>query len=302
MFLDKYNAWRRNLLPPSKNDLDWRFGTLFRGIADVIGRGRQTAGYAARAEIGAILNCLAGDPKRLENYGFKVYSQSDEDGIIEEIFRRLGIEKGRFCEIGVENGLECNSLYLIHKGWKGVWIEGNKDQKARIENKFASIMRKRLDLVISFVTRENINDLMRQNGVGPDIDFLSIDIDGNDIYVLDAIEIRPKVICVEYNAKFPASLSKQQAYNPNHVWKGTDYFGSSLRALTEAADKKGYVLVGTNITGANAFFVRKELAEGLFTEAGQVDRLYNPPRYWLISDHYQYIGHPADFGSYVDLE
>ena len=76
----------------------------------------------------------------------------------------------------------------------------------------------------------------------------------------------------------------------------------SLRALTDVAEKKGYVLVGTNITGANAFFVRKELAEGLFTEIGQVDRLYNPPRYWLIADHYQYVGHPADFGSYVDLE
>lgn len=78
--------------------------------------------------------------------------------------------------------------------------------------------------------------------------------------------------------------------------------GSSLLAITEAADGIGYQLVATNITGANAFYVRKDLAGNLFSESFASTDLYNPPRYWLTSDHYNHIGHPADFGPYVDLE
>src|SRR4051812_17291338 len=105
---------------------------------------QRTNGYQARAEMERILEPLRSDPKRLEPHGFKVYSQSDEDGIIEEIFRRLGIERGRFVEIGVENGLECNSLYLIHKGWRGTWLEANQKHRPAIEEKFATILGRRL--------------------------------------------------------------------------------------------------------------------------------------------------------------
>ena len=73
----------------------------------------------AQKEISDLKKSISGNQKRLELYGFKVYSQNDEDGILEEIFKRIGIENGTFCEIGVENGLECNTLYLIHKGWIG---------------------------------------------------------------------------------------------------------------------------------------------------------------------------------------
>ena len=78
--------------------------------------------------------------------------------------------------------------------------------------------------------------------------------------------------------------------------------GSSLLAITEVADAIGYQLVATNITGANAFYVRKDLASNLFSEDFSAANLYNSPRYWLTIDHYNYIGHPADFGPYVDLE
>jgi hypothetical protein len=73
----------------------------------------RNGGYLARLEIERLLDRYRIDPKRLEPFGFKVYSQNDEDGIIEEIFRRLDVKIGTFCEIGVENGLECNTLYLI---------------------------------------------------------------------------------------------------------------------------------------------------------------------------------------------
>lgn len=259
-------------------------------------------GYAARAEIDRILAALPPDPKRLERFGFKAYSQGDEDGIIEEIFKRLKIDKGVFCEIGVESGLECNSLYLIHKGWTGVWVEGNKDQLGPIRETFGSILGKRLKVSFRLVTAENINAVVAEAIADVKaIDFLSIDIDGNDAYVMANLDFDPKVICIEYNAKFRANLSKAQRYDPNRRWAGTDYFGASLKAITEVGEAKGYRLVGTGITGSNAFFVRNDLAGDLFTDDRSPDYLYNPPRYWLIFDHYQTIGHRADFGPYTDL-
>ncbi len=259
-------------------------------------------GYAARVEIDRILAALPPDPKRLEPFGFKVYSQGDEDGIIEEICKRLNIEKGVFCEIGVENGLECNTLYLIHKGWTGSWIEGNRDQLEPIKERFKSILGKRLKVSFRMVTAENINAVVAE--AVPDvaaIDFLSIDIDGNDAYVLARLTFSPKIICIEYNAKFRGNLSKAQRYDPNRFWSGSDYFGASLKAIAEVGEAKGYRLVGTNLTGSNAFLVRRDLAGSLFTDNCTPEYLYNPPRYWLIFDHYQNIGHRPDFGPYADL-
>ncbi|MBU1377199.1 MAG: hypothetical protein KKE02_09915 [Alphaproteobacteria bacterium] len=262
---------------------------------------QRSNGYQARAEIERILAPLRGDPKRLEPHGFKVYSQSDEDGIIEEIFRRLGVTTGRFVEIGVENGLECNSLYLIHKGWRGTWIEGNQAQRPAIEQKFGSILGRRLQVGFSWISVETINNVLKGLGVEDDLDFMSIDIDGNDIYILEALAIRPKVVCIEYNAKFPGNLVKQPVYNPEARWNGRDYMGSSLKAITGVAAAKGYRLVGTSIVGANAFFVREDLASEAFADDCSAEALYNPARYWLWSDHFVNIGHPADFGPYVDL-
>ena len=182
-------------------------------LAGVTAQISRNSGYMARAEIERILANLADEPRRLEHYGFKVYSQNDEDGIIEEIFKRLNISKGIFCEIGVENGLECNSLYLLHKGWRGFWIEGNIKQQKFIETKFESVIKnKKLVLCIGYAHPDNINNLVAKK-LSPrlavkceDIDFMSIDIDGMDIYIFETLDFNPKVICIEYNAKFTANV------------------------------------------------------------------------------------------------
>lgn len=274
-----------------------------RYLANVIAAGLvRNNGYHARAEIDRLLAAIAADPKRLEPFGFKAYSQGDEDGIIEEIFRRLGIDKGVFCEIGVENGLECNSLYLLHKGWTGAWIEGNKEQLGPIRDKFGSILGKRLKVSFRLVSADNVNAVIAEAIPDKDaIDFLSIDIDGNDVYLLAKLDFSPKVICIEYNARFRGNLAKAQVHDPSRLWAGTDYFGASLKSIAEAGAAKGYRLVGTSITGSNAFLVRADLAGDLFAENCSPEQLYNPPRYWLIFDHYQNIGHRPDFGPYTDL-
>jgi hypothetical protein len=277
-----------------------------RTVIDV----RRASGYAARQEIERLQGKYAAHPKRLEPFGYKVYSQNDEDGILHEIFRRIGVDRGVFCEIGVENGLENNSLFLLHKGWTGLWLEGNEAQLEPIRNKFATLIEnERLTVKIQFVTPENINELIRDfcvfQLVNPDqLDFLSIDIDGMDIYVMRALHVKPKVICIEYNAKFPAMLRKVPVFNPSFQWAGevSDYMGSSLAAIAESAQALGYSLVATNLTGCNAFFVRNDLLGDHFHDDLTPEALYNPPRYYLYEHFYvDGIGHAADFGPYVDL-
>ncbi len=239
------------------------------------------------------------EPLALENFGYKVYSQNDEDGIIHEIFKRIGTETNEFVELGVGNGLECNTHYLLHCGWHGLWIDGSKSSCRQIASSFRPVLKSgRLKVINAFITREKIDRLIsgNRNSIIKDTspDFLSIDIDGNDWYVWEAVKsIRPRVVGIEYNGKFPPDLNWKQAYYQNHKWDGSDWQGASLKAMELLGRKKGYVLVCTNFTGVNAFFVREDLYfKELFPLSGTAEELYNPYRYNLkfISP-----GHPARY-------
>lgn len=225
------------------------------------------------------------EPLALENFGYKVYSQNDEDGIIHEIFSRIGTGSKEFIELGVGNGLECNSHYLLHCGWHGLWIEGSRSLSREIANRFRPVIKNgRLKVKNAFITRENIEDLISRNRNSDDKvntpDFLSIDIDGNDWYVWKSISsVRPRLVCIEYNGKFPPDLSWKQAYDRKHVWDHTDWQGASLKAMEELGREKGYIPVATNLTGVNAFFVREDLySKDLFLDLRTAEELYNPYR------------------------
>ena len=237
---------------------------------------------------------------RLEQYGFKVYSQCDEDGIIQEIFNRIGLLSSTFVEFGVENGLENNTLKLLLEGWSGLWIDGNQSYVAQINKKFHDVVTTgRLQVKAAFITRENINSLIGEHFSG-EIDLLSIDIDGNDIYILESINvITPRVIIIEYNGKFPPPINIAQQYNPDYRWSGSDYSGSSLVAITKVADRKGYSLVGCNIVGSNAFLVRNDLLYDRFEAPFTADNHYQPTRYFLVSTFPS--GHPPDWGPYDEM-
>lgn len=229
----------------------------------------------------------------LEQYGYKVYSQNDEDGIIEEIFHRIGVTNKKFVEFGVENGLECNSHYLIYKNWSGLWIEGSEENYNDILLKFKPVIAgKFLDVQNAFITRDNINKIINDSGIKGEIDLLSIDVDGNDYYIWESINVvNPRVVIIEYNAKFSPDVEWIMAYNTNHLWDGSDWHGASLKSLEILGNRLGYQLVGTNINGANAFFVRNDLTKKLFYLPAVAEELYNPLRLELSHKN----GNPARF-------
>ena len=231
------------------------------------------------------------NPKALENYGYKVYSQNDEDGIIEEIFGRIGTVNKVFIEFGLQDGLESNTHYLLFKDWSGLWIECDKEAYQQICRKFVNVIRDgQLKVLNEFITKENINELFRKAGISGEIDLLSIDVDGNDYYILENIEVvSPRVLILEYNGKFPPNCSWKQAYNAEHIWDGSDRHGASLCALNQLANQKGYSLAGTNINGCNAFFIRKDLVNDLFLQPMTPEYMFNPMRVNLKHKS----GHPS---------
>jgi hypothetical protein len=220
------------------------------------------------------------DAVRLERYGCKVYSQSDEDGIIAEIFNRIGTANKVFVEFGVENGLESNGHFLLHKGWQGLWIEGSSGYCKQIRDKFKEpIAKKQLNIVNAFIDKDNINAIIEKAGITGSIDFLSIDVDGNDYWIWEAIDcIQPRAVCIEYNAKFPPDFEWIMKYNKTHIADNYDNQGASLKSLEILGKKLDFQLVGTNLNGVNAFFVKKNLAKDLFIQPATAENLYNPPR------------------------
>ena len=236
------------------------------------------------------------DPRRLEPYGFRSFSQNDEDGILQEIFRRLGEDARTFVEFGVGNGLQNNTRLLLYRGWRGLWIEADPSSCRKIRRSFArELASGQLQLLSELVTRDNIQALIESAKLGP-IDLLSVDIDGNDYWIWEALDLQPRVVVIEYNAKFHPPTQWVMEYDAAHEWNASDYQGASLQSLADLSARKGYRLAGCCLAGVNAFFVRRDLAAEHLPEE-DVGYLYNPPRYYL--QHFMPSGHPSGtFGAY----
>jgi hypothetical protein len=234
------------------------------------------------------------DPKHLIPYGAKMYSQDDDDGIINEIFNRIGTTNRIFIEFGIGNGLENNTLALLFRKWSGLWIDASASSVAKIRQQYDKIIRDgRLKVVESFITKENIDSLISSNIGEKEIDLLSVDLDGNDYHIYSSIRcVKPRVIVAEYNAKFLPDVSWCMQYNKTHTWQRDDCFGASLKFLETKLAADGYCLVGCNITGCNAFFVRKDLIGDKFLAPYTAESHYEPARYYLIRG---VSGHAASY-------
>ena len=195
---------------------------------------------------------------------FRVFSQWGEDGIIQYLLQHVSIERPIFVEFGVENYTESNTRFLLtNNQWAGLVIDGsaeNIDYIRRDQIYWAS----NLKAEHSFITKENINELLSKNGIAGDIGLLSVDIDGNDYWVWQAINtISPRIVICEYNSHFGPTAEVTTPYDAAFVRDSAHfskiYYGASISALTSLASAKGYSLVASNSVGNNIFFVRNDL-------------------------------------------
>lgn len=233
------------------------------------------------------------DPKRLGRFEQQVFSQNGEDGILGEVFRRLQLETGSFVEIGAGNGLENNSAYLLLQGWSGLWIDANPKMSKTARSQYgAALAERRLRLAERFIDAENVAAILQEFQIPAEFDLLSLDIDRNTYYVWQALAaFRPKVVAVEYNAQIPPHVDWKVDYDAGRVWNGTSYFGASLKAYELLGRRLGYELVGCDLAGVNAFFVRSDLVGNSFCGPFTAENHYEPPRYWLVRRD----GHPRGY-------
>ncbi|HTV60921.1 MAG TPA: hypothetical protein VMJ93_18755 [Verrucomicrobiae bacterium] len=237
------------------------------------------------------------ESRRLLQYGFKIYSQHDEDGIVEEIFRRIGTTNRFFVEFGVGEGVENCTTYCLLKDWKGVWIDGSAECFERLQRTFEFLIAQgRLRAKYSFIMAENIESLFEELEVPKEFDFLSIDIDRNDYWVWKAIvNYRPRLVAIEFNSSFGKSASCVVPYHSRAIWDGTNYTGCSLKALENLGNEKGYRLVGCSFSGVTSFLVREDLLGDHFASPYTSENHYEPPRYFVRMPN----GHPPNFGPLV---
>jgi hypothetical protein len=203
--------------------------------------------------------------RTLSDAEFRVSSQWGEDGIIEWLVKHVPLPNNRFIEFGVETFREANCRFLMqNRNWRGLVIDSNSDQVATLRADKVSWMYD-ITAVSAFITAENINELLERAGFTGPIGLLSVDIDGNDYWVLDRVSaVDPAIVICEYNPIFgdkrPISVPYKQdrtrfADHPSGL-----YYGTSIGALRLWAKNKGYTLVGSNSFGSNAFFVRNDVA------------------------------------------
>jgi hypothetical protein len=204
----------------------------------------------------------------LDEVEFKVFSQWGEDGILQYLISHIPISQRIFIEFGVEDYSESNTRFLLlNNNWEGLVIDANPKLESVLRGK-ELYWRYNLTAKSSFITAENINNIIETSGLNGDIGLLSIDIDGNDYWVWKAIDvISPRIVVCEYNSVFGSKYEITTPYRGD--FEKTKYhhsnlcFGASLAAICRLAEEKGYDFVGSNSEGCNAFFVRKDISNGL---------------------------------------
>lgn len=205
----------------------------------------------------------AGKLANIQEAEFSVFAQWGDDGIIQYLIHTLGIKNKIFIEFGVENYQEANTRYLlINDNWKGLVLDGSEENIRYIKNDEIS-WRYNITAVCQFLTVENLNETIKNAGFEGEIGILHIDVDGNDYWFWENINVvNPEIVIMEYNSMFGNKAAftvpyKSDFYVTNEHYSNL-YFGASLKAFEFLAKKKGYSFVGCNSNGNNAYFVRND--------------------------------------------
>lgn len=242
---------------------------------------------------GHLKSCNTDQKQAMQEQEFKIYSQNGEDGLLLYIFSKIGITNKTVLEIGIGDGRECNSAnLLINFNWDGLLIDGNPQNVVKAEKFYKEVTKGNQDIQVinHFVDRDNIRTIIKNRFKAKNFDLLSIDIDGNDYWIWEAINnISPRVVIIEYNASFGAEESVTVPYEKNFnrytKHKSGWYHGASLKALCKLGRKKGYSLICCDQAGVNVIFVKdSELndhvkpmdVEDAFVSCAKRDKLNSP--------------------------
>ena len=220
----------------------------------------------------------------INKYEFKKTSQNNEDGIIEFIFNKIGLKKINFVEIGFDF-YQNNSLNFLGKVNKGLFIDGSENKVIKLKSIIALLYPfKNINVVKKFIDKDNLNSIIDDHFHNDEeIDFFSIDVDGNDYYLFENLKVRPKVICIEYNFWYGPDVKCSVPYDKNFTWEiGTTYSGASLNSLCELAERKGYYLIALESHCVNAFFIRSDLKNNF--EIIDNIKYFRTPKYYSIDE------------------
>jgi len=237
---------------------------------------------------------LTRDPRELCLCTTQCFSQGPEDGIIAEIFRRIGASDRFFVEIGAGDGRENTTRLLLTLGWSGIWIEGSAKKCAAIREDFAvPLASGQLRLIEAMVTADNAQALLAEAQAPVRFDLLSIDLDMNTYHIWEGLgPYGARAACIEYNASIPPSHDFVVPYDPQARWDGSNYYGAGLKAFERLGSERGYRLVGCDLFGVNAFFVASTEDMSGFVEPFTAEKHYQPPNYLAPLRHGHWAADP----------
>ena len=262
---------------------------------------------------------------------FRNTAQNGEDGILLYIFSLAGMGDRRAVEICAGDGIECNAANLVlHHGWAALLVDGNEE---RIEHGRAFYARHpetfrtssdsprsermaqpvqattnivpsqeprgcqlRPTLANEWVTRDNAQNLIEAFQFADNLDLLSIDMDGNDFWILDSLTVRPRVVVCEYNNRIPAGETITIPYGEDfaaigHLTHGEGFFGASLAAYQQLLGSRGYRLVGANRPNTNAFFLREDVLADVLPTVTEASCLASPWARTMCAEWWPHLQH-----------
>ena len=236
----------------------------------------------------ASLNFSSKNSGQFRDHGFKVFSQWDEDGLLRYLIERIPECNERFIEFGVGDYTESNTRLLLElHGWSGLVMDCD-EKNIRSIREAPDFWRYNLEAVEAFLDRDNINGIIAEHEFDGEIGILSIDVDGMDYWIWEALDVsQPQIVVCEYNGAFGSSAAVTVPYRPDFDrFKASPtmiYAGASLNALAKLGRKKGYTLVGTNIAGNNGFFIRNDVLQS--SNIQPMDEPFRRPLFRESRDH-----------------
>jgi hypothetical protein len=210
------------------------------------------------------------DLANIENWN--KYSQGGEEAYIAYILKELPTANF-IVEIGAGDGFHLsNTRYFIENGYDSILIDADNQGNAEVK--------------MHRIIKENVNAILSTYNCPTKFDFLSIDTDGNDFWILDELltKYSPSLIVAEFNASVQKDKSVSIKYDSNFSWQGDDYYGFSFEAGKKLAEKHGYTIVFLN-NNMNIFLLKNEFIEGVDVP----EYTYEVSDYFRVSDRTDWV-------------